>query len=55
MIAASIAFMAWAMAAPNRPYFMGDAGGAVVGLLAIITSALLGVAARFFGSPKTEP
>jgi hypothetical protein len=50
--AATIAFMAWALAAPSRPYFAGDVGGTVVGLLAIITSTLLGVAARFFGAPK---
>jgi polyferredoxin len=54
MIAATIAFMAWALAAPSRPYFAGDVGGTVVGLLAIITSTLLGVAARFFGSPPGD-
>ncbi|HKX03560.1 MAG TPA: hypothetical protein VJX71_13775, partial [Methylomirabilota bacterium] len=54
MCAATIAFLAWGLAAPNRPYFTDEGGGAVVGLLAIIASTLLGVAARFFGVPKSS-
>jgi hypothetical protein len=51
MIAATIAFMVWALAAPSRPYFAGEAGDALVGLLAIIASVVLGVVARFVGVP----
>ena len=51
--AATIAFTAWGLAGPNRPYFTGEGGDAVVGLVAIIASTLLGVAARFFGVGKT--
>jgi hypothetical protein len=52
MIAATVAFLAWALSGPNRPYFTGEGGDAMVGLAAIIVSALLGVFARFFVKPR---
>jgi hypothetical protein len=52
MTAATVAFLAWALSGPNRPYFTGEGGDAVVGLAAIVVSALLGVLARFFVKPK---
>ena len=52
MFAATIAFMSWGLTAPNRPYFSGEGGDAIVGLLAVMASTLLGVVARFVGVPK---
>lgn len=48
--AATIAFLAWALTVPDRPFLPGDAGGVVAGLIAIVVSALLGVVGRYIGS-----
>jgi hypothetical protein len=52
MFAATAAFLAWALSGPNRPYFNGDGGDSIVGLAAIVVSALLGVLGRFFVQPQ---
>jgi uncharacterized membrane protein (DUF441 family) len=54
MCAATIAFMVWGLAGPNRPYFTGEGGDVVVGLFAIIASTVLGVIARFVGVPASS-
>lgn len=51
-VAATISFMVWGLTTPNRPYFAGEGGDVVVGLLAIIASTLLGVVGRFFGPTR---
>jgi len=52
MVAATVAFLAWALSGPNRPYFQGEGGGAIVALAAIVVSSLMGVLARFFVKPR---
>ena len=52
MVAATVAFLAWALSGPNRPYFQGEGGDAIVGLGAIVVSSLMGVLARFFVKPR---
>jgi hypothetical protein len=48
MVAATIAFLAWALASPGGPYLVDEGGRVISGLLAIIVSTLLGVLGRFF-------
>ena len=51
MVAATVAFLVWALTVPSGPYLTDDGGRVLSGLLAIIVSTLLGVAGRFF-APK---
>ena len=53
MIAATIAFLAWGLAVPDAPFFSGEKGRVLGGLLAIVVSVLLGVLGRFF-APAAE-
>ncbi len=49
MVAATIAFLVWALAVPDSPFFDVENGTAFKGWLAIVVSTLLGVAGRLFG------
>lgn len=53
MIAATIAFLAWALAVPNGPFLASENGRVLSGLIAILVSTALGVLGRFF-APKPE-
>jgi len=52
MIAATIAFAIWGLTAPHHPYFPGEDGDVVVGVLAVVGSVILGVIGRFVGAPS---
>lgn len=51
MIAATVAFLAWALTVPEGPLVTTASGRVLSGLAAIFVSTLLGVLGRFF-SPK---
>lgn len=53
MIAATIAFLAWALAIPEGPYLTSESGRVLSGLIAIVVSTLLGVLGRLF-APKPQ-
>jgi hypothetical protein len=53
MIAATIAFLVWALAIPNNPYVQGDAGAVLAGFGAIFISTLLSMLEPIFAQrPK---
>lgn len=53
-LAATVAFLAWALAVPSRPYLTGEEGGVTAGLLAVVVSVILGVLGRFFAPPAVK-
>jgi hypothetical protein len=50
-VAATLAFLAWALAVPESPFLDSESGRALSGLVALIASVFLGVLGRVFG-PK---
>lgn len=50
-IAATIAFLIWALAVPSNPYIDGALKGALVGFLAIFVSTILSVLEPLFDRP----
>ncbi|HEX8141034.1 MAG TPA: hypothetical protein VF553_00455 [Pyrinomonadaceae bacterium] len=50
-IAATIAYLVWALAVPNNPYVKGDGQGAIAGFFAIFISTLLSVLEQIFDPP----
>lgn len=50
-IAATIAFLVWALAVPNNPYIRGDVKSAVAGFFAIFISTILSVLEPIFDRP----
>jgi hypothetical protein len=53
MFAATVAFLAWALAIPNNPYISGEAGGTVAAFLALFISTILNRLERVFQPPVT--
>lgn len=52
-VAATIAFLVWGLAVPGNPLVTGEAGGAVMGFLAIFISTLLSILEQLFDNPDT--
>ena len=51
MVAATIAFLIWALAVPSNPYITGDSGAVVAGFGAVIISTLLSLLEPIFERP----
>lgn len=52
-VAATIAFLVWGLAVPGNPLVSGEAGGAVMGFLAIFISTLLSILEQLFDNPDS--
>ena len=50
-VAATIAFLVWALAVPNNPYINGQTQGAIAGFFAIFVSTILSVFENLFKRP----
>ena len=51
-LAATIAFLVWALAVPGNPYARGDTSGAVAGFFAIFISTILSILEQIFDNPN---
>ena len=51
-IAATIAFLVWALAVPNNPYIQGESQSALAGFFAIFISTLLSILEPIFERPS---
>jgi hypothetical protein len=51
-VAATVAFLVWALAVPGNPYVKGDTSGAVAGFFAIFISTILSVLEPLFDQPS---
>ena len=51
MVAATIAFLVWALAVPGNPYIVGDVGAVAAGFGAIVISTLLSLLEPIFERP----
>lgn len=54
LVAATIAFLVWALAVPNNPYTQGDAAAVVAGFGAILISSLLSLLEPLFDRPASS-
>jgi len=54
LVAATIAFLVWALAVPNNPYVQGDAAAVVAGFGAILISSILSLLEPIFDRPATS-
>jgi hypothetical protein len=54
LVAATIAFLVWALAVPNNPYVQGDAAAVVAGFGAILISSVLSLLEPIFDRPASS-